>query len=326
MKNRKNDTRFHEEMKQASTAVYGKSRMPAGYTRVSAPVENKKNGFYAEVCGKGNDIVIVYRGTEIFSGRDLVNDVAMARGNIPAQATDALELHDKVKRENPNADITVTGHSLGGSLAQVVSGIRGTESVTFNAYGTGNLFKDSYKLKTDNITNYVNEYDSLAMANVENNIGDTYAVTKHTEGIFKDHLLEDMPPLESRIKRTTEELLQVKEELHSGKTLVEAKEKIEKLEDIKGDIVNSVDIVMNTVGNKVEGIKDNVSQAVKNRVQQGKDIVVSGVNKVKNAPQVAKNKLNQIKQCAGSYFVSGYTREDGTEVEGYTRTCGRHGG
>lgn len=27
-------------------------------------------------------------------------------------------------------------------------------------------------------------------------------------------------------------------------------------------------------------------------------------------------------RCAGSYSVSGYTREDGTKVDGYTRTCG----
>ena len=26
--------------------------------------------------------------------------------------------------------------------------------------------------------------------------------------------------------------------------------------------------------------------------------------------------------CIGSYSVSGYTREDGTKVAGYTRTCG----
>ena len=31
--------------------------------------------------------------------------------------------------------------------------------------------------------------------------------------------------------------------------------------------------------------------------------------------------------CAGSYSVSGYTREDGTKVAGYTRTCGaKHNG
>ena len=29
--------------------------------------------------------------------------------------------------------------------------------------------------------------------------------------------------------------------------------------------------------------------------------------------------------CPGSYSVSGYTRDDGTKVDGYTRTCYKHG-
>jgi len=32
------------------------------------------------------------------------------------------------------------------------------------------------------------------------------------------------------------------------------------------------------------------------------------------------------KDCSGSYPVSGYTRADGTKVEGYTRTCYKHSG
>ena len=29
--------------------------------------------------------------------------------------------------------------------------------------------------------------------------------------------------------------------------------------------------------------------------------------------------------CRGSYYVSGYTRDNGTKVEGYVRTCWKHG-
>ena len=29
--------------------------------------------------------------------------------------------------------------------------------------------------------------------------------------------------------------------------------------------------------------------------------------------------------CTGSYPVSGYTRDDGTKVDGYIRTCYKHG-
>lgn len=270
-RNRKNDIKFHEEMKQASIAVYGKKEacMPEGYVRKGEPVENKSNGFYAEVWQKENDIVIVYRGTD--DPKDGINDIAMARKNIPAQATDALALHDKIKRENKNCDISVTGHSLGGSLAQIVGSIRGTFATTFNAYGTKDMYKDPQNLKTDNIVNYVNEFDYIGMANAENNVGDTYSVSNNVNSFWRNHFLEDMPSLENRIPKTSEELKQRKEEMiASAKS--KGKESIQK------------------VGEKLGG--------------------------------TIHNTTSNIKQCVGSHQVSGYTREDGTEVKGYTRTCG----
>ena len=54
---------------------------------------------------------------------------------------EALKLYDKVAAEYPNAHIVLTGHSLGGSLAQIVGAIRGAEAVTFNAYGTRDMFQ-----------------------------------------------------------------------------------------------------------------------------------------------------------------------------------------
>ncbi len=38
--------------------------------------------------------------------------------------------------------------------------------------------------------------------------------------------------------------------------------------------------------------------------------------------QQSAGKGNAVNGCAGTYPVSGYTREDGTEVRGYMRTCG----
>lgn len=41
-------------------------------------------------------------------------------------------------------------------------------------------------------------------------------------------------------------------------------------------------------------------------------------------PDYDRIKEKQNQQCPGSYQVSGYTRDDGTEVSGYTRTCRFH--
>ena len=99
--NRKQDTKYHEVLKQAAIYSYHKpgNYPPAGY-RVIDFNENKNTGFYADVLSNGNDIIIAYRGTE--SGQDIRNDVAMAKSKIPAQAMDAIRIYDKVKREHPN--------------------------------------------------------------------------------------------------------------------------------------------------------------------------------------------------------------------------------
>ena len=82
-------------------------------------------------------------------------------------------------------------------------------------------------------------------------------------------------------------------------------------------------------------IKIIIARKVAERMQAGKLILdpsgrrtpkkklnISGVNSRVN------NKSNSQSQkgCDGSYHVSGYTREDGTKVEGYTRTCYKHSG
>ena len=163
MAKRKNDTKYHEVLKQAAGYSYKNgSSAPEGY-KVIKSVDNKDTGFHAEVLAKGNDVIVAYRETDQPIGIDGINDFAMARKNIPEQATDAIKVYDQVKQDYPNADITVTGHSLGGSLSQIVSSVRGCETVTFNAYGTKDMFKDPASIKEDNIVNYVNEKDYITM-------------------------------------------------------------------------------------------------------------------------------------------------------------------
>lgn len=96
--------------------------------------------------------------------------------NIPAQASDAISFHDKIQRENPASEIATTGHSLGGSLSEIVFAIRGTGAVTFNAYGVKDMFTSNTRLKENNIVNYVNESDGITMVNGENHLGEIYTV------------------------------------------------------------------------------------------------------------------------------------------------------
>ena len=219
MINRKQDTKYHEVLKQAAIYSYHKpgNYPPAGY-RVIDFNENKKTGFYADVLSNGNDIIIAYRGTE--SGQDIRNDVAMAKSKIPAQAIDAIRIYDKVKREHPNSDIVVTGHSLGGSLAEIVSGIRGNLAVTFNAYGVGDMIKNKNALKEDNVVNYVNEYDAVSMVNGQNHIGEIFAVSKKTNGFIDNHRAENIGDLSKRVQKTPEDIKETTQRIHPNSSQI----------------------------------------------------------------------------------------------------------
>jgi len=215
MTNRKQDTKYHEVLKQASIYSYHKpgNYPPAGY-RVIDYAENKNTGFYADVLSDGNNIIVAYRGTE--SGQDIRNDIAMAKSKIPAQTTDALKIYDKVKREHPNADIVVTGHSLGGSLAEIVSGIRGNLAVTFNAYGVGDMFRNKNALKENNVVNYVNEYDAVSMVNGQNHIGEIYTVSNDCKYPWENHKAENLGDLSKRNQKTPQELEQTARQIHKN--------------------------------------------------------------------------------------------------------------
>ena len=102
-----------------------------------------------------NEMVIAYRGTD--QTEDLLVDLQIALGNISQeQLLDAENFYNAVITQYGDSNITITGHSLGGALAQLVGAETGVETVTFNAPGMKNQISGgSY----NNITNYVNLND-----------------------------------------------------------------------------------------------------------------------------------------------------------------------
>ena len=90
------------------------------------------------------EIAIVYGGSDDL--KDLVyNDTAIALNKTVPQATEAIEYYNEVIAKNK--EVTVTGHSLGGALADYVAyyaattlGDNTTQFTTFNAPGVqGNM-------------------------------------------------------------------------------------------------------------------------------------------------------------------------------------------
>lgn len=238
---RKNDTDYHEVLKQAAIYSYHKdnAEIPEGYS-LDESSANKDTGFYADVLAGKDDVIIAYRGSD--SGNDVDDDVAMTRSRIPAQTRDALDLYNKVKNEYPGKDITLTGHSLGGSLADIVGALNGELAVSFNAYGIGDIFNEGTNVKDENVVNYVNTEDAVTMVNGENHIGETYSVPNIGEGVLGKHNAEGMDKLSEREKITKEEIKDI------------AEEKFKRHKSIKENIVRTADTFekMEKLRNKIK--------------------------------------------------------------------------
>lgn len=115
----------------------------------------QSSGFAAFSFKNGNDIVIAYRGTKLTDLGDLAADVAIANplADWHQQFTDALNFAWKIKdanKDNPNIKIYVTGHSLGGALAQVASQMFGFDGATFDPGGARNLTQSADFVKWAN--------------------------------------------------------------------------------------------------------------------------------------------------------------------------------
>ncbi|BDU50633.1 hypothetical protein [Haliovirga abyssi] len=134
----------------------------------SEDIELQYKQFYAAAFEKNNEIVIAYRGTDgangeydshkdfkIFFGlidlgdRDFIMEHYLTNGKIIAgipgiQFKLAVDFYKDIVKDRKNKDktISVTGHSLGGGLAQYVSVMEGVKrGVAWNGVGIKDFLK-----------------------------------------------------------------------------------------------------------------------------------------------------------------------------------------
>lgn len=165
--------------------------------------QNSKTGFFGYALVEKDRVVVIFRGTNNLISPDTKNDFFMVLNKIPEQLTDALNFYDDVKSKFPNKKIDVTGHSLGGSLAQYVAIMRNVnEAVCFCPVGIGPSMENylsKYGSKTSplKIINYNNPNDIWTKSFRNKLFGTNYSV----EALDKDgdmHSLENMKPLSNR--------------------------------------------------------------------------------------------------------------------------------
>ncbi len=113
--------------------------------------DTQPSGFQGMLLKTGDKYVFAFRGTE-FPGqfmKDLIiTDIAyMGTGRVPQQMKDAMSFIEEMKKKEKGkiktSNTTITGHSLGGSIAGMASYVYGFQAFTYNGFGIKNMLWDA---------------------------------------------------------------------------------------------------------------------------------------------------------------------------------------
>ncbi len=219
--------KLYEELKLLTEHVYDiyNKRIPKGWQLVTSNLVNStgfKGGIYIQ--RDENIVAVVYAGTDTIKKlnlsninefrKDVQNDIQMLLKKIPTQLREAVDLYNWAKIHFPKSRIILAGHSLGGSLVQLVSAETGTKGVTFNAFGTGQILEnEGYKnWRHINVDNIGNMTDRVFKQNFDKQAGATYVLddtlnkkeirdvilnSKNIATLRDKHPVETMPPLKN---------------------------------------------------------------------------------------------------------------------------------
>lgn len=138
-----------------------------GYKPVDK-LEDPETGLRVVTYQKKNDIIIAYCGTN--DNKDFVSDAQMAMNEVPEQYYKANQYYLDTVAKNPKASVILTGHSLGGSLAQLVaSRHKETSAVTFNAFGIKSILKNPETKNKDYFQDNKNSFNYIIMGDPVSN-------------------------------------------------------------------------------------------------------------------------------------------------------------
>ena len=154
------------------------------------------------------DLIVAHRGTEfdrepVKDG--VIADVGMVIAGVNAQSDAAMALTRTAIELTQHRNqwtcqvpsITVTGHSLGGTLAQITAHRFGLKAETFNAYGAAGLTADYPGVDPD-IVNHVRATDFVSAAS--RHIGEvrTYALDEDVRALSRNGYGNDNPVIDVR--------------------------------------------------------------------------------------------------------------------------------
>ncbi len=163
--------------------AYAESGSIEGWSRIELEPALNHTGYdaVAFMNDKTGEIVAANRGTELRGADgDLYANFQMAIGNLPHQYIYAKRFLSTIRENYPDARITLTGHSLGGSLSQLLGAETGHNTVTFDAYGTAklvdalnDLYPDAINPADsfDNVVNHRTSFDPISLPLAAEHLG-----------------------------------------------------------------------------------------------------------------------------------------------------------
>ena len=312
--------KLHNDCKKLSQRIYPDNRhLDSNGWTYQETKSNHHSGFYSEIYTKGDKAILVIRGTEIRSGakegtKDTLNDIQIGLGYLPWQMKDAENAYIQTVRKYGKENVILTGHSLGGSEAQILGAKYGVETVTFGAYGVKN-FRGVEVNYTDNITNYGNAQDEIFVKNIDNQIGKTMILNTNVKNGddfdkgynyhgFNPHYIQNLGDLSTAVE--------YKREIFEDDNAPLFKMGIQYYDYNPEEVFDTKNRVL---------YKGEINHE---DLEEGTPLYNLFIeNMIDRKPMPTKKELDKRTRIGELIYVEEYTRSDGTKVSGYYRAYPR---
>ena len=302
---------FDNELKTLAIGVYkgNEKYIPKDWIKIDE-MDNPETGFHGEAFFKNGEVVISFRGTDEPINDFIKEDLGhLAIGKLPSQYVDSHKFYEKVKRDFSGKRIIFTGHSLGGSLAQLMANETGYETVTFNAYGVANLLDRNVKNDL-NVRNYGNVDDTTFNMNLRNHLGKIYVIGygKGSDYITKTPNGEYLPGLHARKYHEIERMGNLEDAVEYKKP-----------EDLQPKMISggvSYDMNYRDIDKNRVITNEEIGEMTKEEFERNENFINQ---QLKLGRIMTKAQADNKVKSGDLIWVNSYIRADGTEVKGYYR-------
>lgn len=246
----------------------------------------------------------------------MLSNAQMGAKYLPNQIKNARQIYDIYTRDFPDANIILTGHSLGGSIAQALGAETGAETVTFSAYGIADIHSPTFKY-SNNITNSGNAQDSVFVGNIDAHIGKTVVLNTKIDS--------------NKVTKNNKEFYSYNFNPHYIQNLGDLSKGVE----YKKEIFEDENAPLFKLGAECNNYNPDEVFDIKNRVLYQGEINPKDLEEgtplydlyldqlLDQNPMPAKKELDKRTRIGELIYVKEYTRSDGTKVSGYYRAYPR---